>query len=76
MSLGKAQEWSMVYEPGVDRPGMMTVTLDGKTAMLTVPANRAPSPESLNRFGLCTSSIGGQAVKIYFDDLEATGLPK
>ncbi|OAI54251.1 hypothetical protein AYO47_00635 [Planctomyces sp. SCGC AG-212-M04] len=76
MSLGKAQEWSIVYEPAAEGPGTMTVTLDGKTAVMKVPANRAPALESLNRFGLCTSSIGGQAVKIYFDDVEATGLPK
>jgi hypothetical protein len=76
MSLGKPQEWSIVYDPAAEGPGTMTVTLDGKAAVMKVPANRAPSLESLNRFGLCTSSIGGQAVKIYFDDLEATGLPK
>jgi hypothetical protein len=50
------------------------VTLDGKTAVLKVPQNRAPNLDTLNRFGLCTSSIGGQAVKIYFDDIAATGL--
>jgi hypothetical protein len=76
MSLGQSQQWSIVYEPAVEGPGTMTVTLDGKTAMMHVPADRAPSVDSLTRFGLCTSSIGGQAVKIYFDDLEATGLPK
>ena len=69
MSLGKAQDVAAQAQP-------KTVTLDGKTAVMKVPANRAPALDPLNRFGLCTSSIGGQAVKIYFDDLEATGLPK
>lgn len=59
---GKAHSWTMLFEPGV---GTLTVTLDGQSAVVTVPVHRS----ALSRFGLFTIHPGGGQLKMYMDDI-------
>ena len=70
---GKNFEWSLVYDPsGNDGKGEMTVTLGTETVTLPLKPGQRKQGASLDRFGLFTSTAGGQMVKIYVDDLKYT----
>jgi hypothetical protein len=48
------------------------VMLGTETATLALKPDQKNQGASLNRFGFFTSTTGGQAVKIYLDDLKYT----
>ncbi len=73
---GKVLEWSLVYDPAANGGnGEMQVTLGSETVTLPLKPGLKAKGASLDRFGLFTSTAGGQMVKIYLDDLKYTAAP-
>jgi hypothetical protein len=67
---GKAQPFSIAYDPNANNGnGAVTVKLGEETFTHTYKQRQNTT---LDRFGLCTITTGGQVVKIYFDDLTYT----
>jgi len=67
---GKVFDWSLVYDPAANGGlGEMKVTLGDESATLSLKPGQKAAGASLDRFGLFTSTIGGQMVKLYLDDL-------
>ena len=63
----------MLYEPGGnDGKGEIKVTLGKETVVLPMKAGSKTEGAKFDRFGLFTSTIGGQLVRIYLDDLKYT----
>lgn len=70
---GKKYDWSFDYDPaGNGGNGEMRVTLGAESVTLDLKPGRKTQGASLDRFGLFTSTTGGQMVKIYLDDLKYT----
>jgi hypothetical protein len=70
---GKVYNWSLVYDPAAeDGNGAITVTLDKESVTLALKKGIKAQGGSFDRFGLFTSNIGGQIVRIYLDDLKYT----
>ncbi|MEA3208825.1 MAG: hypothetical protein QOE70_1882 [Chthoniobacter sp.] len=70
---GKVFDWSLLYDPAAnDGKGEMRVTLGTESVTLALKPGQKAQGASLDRFGLFTTNIGGQMVKIYLDDLEYT----
>jgi hypothetical protein len=73
---GKVFDWSFVYDPAAEKGnGAIRVTLGDESVTLGLRPGRKAECSSLDRFGMFTSTIGGQMVKIYVDDLEYTAAP-
>jgi hypothetical protein len=63
----------MSYNPTANSGnGEMQVMLGNETVTLTLKKNVQSEGARLDRFGLLTSPIGGQLVRIYLDDLKYT----
>jgi len=72
---GKVFAWSLVYDPAANGgQGEMRVTLGKETVRLGLKPGQKAQGASLDRFGLFTSTAGGQLVRIFLDDLEYTAL--
>jgi hypothetical protein len=70
---GKAYAWSLVYDPTANRgQGAIRVTLGRETATFALKKGLKAQGARFDRFGLFTSNIGGQLVRIFFDDLKYT----
>jgi hypothetical protein len=70
---GKTYDWSLTYDPTANNGnGEIRVTLGNESVTLTLKRGLKAEGATLDRFGLFTSTIGGQMVKIYFDELEYT----
>lgn len=70
---GRPMSWSLDYDPSADNgQGSIVVKLGDKTVALDVTRHARGEGAHFDRFGLFTSDIGGQLVRIYFDDLEYT----
>lgn len=70
---GKAYDWSLVYDPAAnDGNGEMRVMLGADNVALALRPGQKNQGASLDRFGLFTSTTGGQMVKLYLDDLKYT----
>jgi hypothetical protein len=70
---GKVLEWSLVYDPITNNGnGEIRVTLGDESVTLPLRPGQKAEGANLDRFGLMTSNIGGQMVKILFDDLKYT----
>jgi hypothetical protein len=70
---GKAYAWSLAYEPGAaGGQGAIRVTLGGESVTLVLGKGIKAEGARFDRFGLFTSTIGGQVVRIFVDDLEYT----
>jgi hypothetical protein len=70
---GKLYEWSLVYDPAAEGGnGAATVTLGGESVTLPLKKGVKAQGARFDRFGLFTSDIGGQIVRIYLDDLKYT----
>ena len=70
---GRVLDWSLVYDPaGNDGAGEMRVTLGSESVTLALKPGQKAQGARLDRFGLFTSTAGGQMVKIYLDDLTYT----
>ncbi|MDB6120235.1 MAG: Zinc carboxypeptidase [Verrucomicrobiaceae bacterium] len=67
---GKMFEWSLLYDPEAnDGKGEMRATLGDESVTLALQPGQKAQGATMDRFGLFTSTSGGQMVKIYFDDL-------
>ncbi|HLW67741.1 MAG TPA: hypothetical protein VKS79_20660 [Gemmataceae bacterium] len=70
---GKVYDWTLVYNPAAESGnGAITVTLDKESVTLPLKKGVKAQGASFDRFGVFTSNIGGQIVRIYFDDLKYT----
>ena len=70
---GKVHDWSLVYEPTAEGGnGAITVTVDKGAVTLALRKGIKAQGARFDRFGLFTSNIGGQIVRIYLDDLKYT----
>ncbi len=70
---GQVYDWSLVYDPTAsDGNGTVTVTLGNQSETLALKAGLKAQGGIFDRFGLFTPAIGGQSVRIYFDDLSYT----
>ena len=70
---GKAFDWLLVYDPTANGgSGEMRVTLGTETVTLALKPGQKNRGANLDRFGLFTSTTGGQMVKLYLDDLKYT----
>ena len=70
---GKTYHWSLSYDPTAqDGLGAIRVTLGDESVTLTLMKGAKAQTAIFDRFGLFNSSIGGQVVKIYLDDLQYT----
>ena len=70
---GKSYNWSIVYDPAANHGnGEVTTTLGDQSVTLALKPGRKAAGASLDRFGFFTTTIGGQMVKLYCDDLEYT----
>jgi hypothetical protein len=67
---GKLFEWSLRYDPAANGGlGQMRVTLGSESATLDLKKGQKAEGASLDRFGIFTTTAGGQMVKVYLDDL-------
>lgn len=67
---GKLFDWSLIYDPAANGGnGEVRVTLGEESVTLPLKPGQKAQGAVLDRFGLFTSTIGGQMVKIYLDDL-------
>jgi hypothetical protein len=70
---GKVYDWSLLYDPAAgDGKGAVTVTLGKESVTLALKKGIKAQGARFDRFGLFTSNIGGQIVRVYFDDLKYT----
>ncbi len=70
---GKVYDWSLVYDPAAEGGnGAVTVTLDKEAVTLPLKKGLKAQGARFDRFGLFTSNVGGQIVRIYLDDLKYT----
>ncbi len=73
---GKLFDWSLIYDPAANGgQGEMRVTLGTQSVTLALKRGQKAKGAQLDRFGLFTSTAGGQMVKIYLDDLSYTAAP-
>src|SRR6185436_4142939 len=69
----KLFDWSLTYDPSANSGnGEIRVTLGDESVILPLKPGQKAQGASLDRFGLFTSTIGGQMVKIYLDQLTYT----
>jgi hypothetical protein len=72
---GKVFDWSLVYDPAANSgQGELRVTLGKETATLPLKKGVKAEGAHFDRFGLFNSTIGGQLVRIYLDDLKYTAM--
>lgn len=65
--------WSLVYDPAAEGGnGAIRVTLDSASVTLPLKQGLKAQDARFDRFGVFTSNIGGQIVRIYLDDLKYT----
>ena len=70
---GKVFNWSIKYSPGsTDRNGEISVTLGEDSVSLPVRPDHTVEGAQFDRFGIFTTTSGGQMVKVFFDDLNYT----
>jgi hypothetical protein len=72
---GQVYDWSLIYDPAAEGGnGAITVTLGKESVTLALKKGIKAQGASFDRFGLFTSNIGGQIVRIYLDDLKYTAM--
>ena len=70
---GKSYDWALVFDPAANEGnGEMRVTLGTNSVALVLKPGQKNQGANLDRFGFFTSTTGGQAEKIYLDDLKYT----
>jgi hypothetical protein len=69
----KVYDWTLTYDPMAEGGlGSIRVTLGTESVTLTLRKGMKAEGAKFDRFGLFTSNIGGQIVKVYLDDLTYT----
>ncbi|HEV2294781.1 MAG TPA: ATP-grasp domain-containing protein [Tepidisphaeraceae bacterium] len=70
---GKSHDWTLEYVPaGADGQPRITVTLDGQPYSVALPPEDKAAGAHFNRFGIITTHVDGNGLKVYFDDLTYT----
>ena len=70
---GKVYDWSLIYDPAAnDGKGEIRVNLGKESVTLPLKAGIKAQGANFDRFGLFTSTVGGQLVRIFLDDLTYT----
>jgi hypothetical protein len=70
---GRSHMFTLDYTPPRESdPGSLTLSMDGITARLDLPQGEVLASTRFDRFGIVTTSIDGNAQRIYFDDLRFT----
>lgn len=70
---GKTYDWSLIYDPAANGgKGEVRVTLGKESVTLALKDGVKAQGGRFDRFGLFTSTAGGQLVRIYLDDLKYT----
>jgi hypothetical protein len=70
---GKVFDWSLTYDPAASGgQGELRVTLGQETVTLRLKPGQKAEGARLDRFGLFNSTVGGQLVRIFLDDLQYT----
>ncbi len=69
----KVYDWKLTYDPAAEQGrGAIQVKLGDETVTAALRPGQKEEGATFDRFGVFTSNIGGQMVKIYFDDLKYT----
>jgi len=71
----KVCRWSLVYDPAAEAGrGAIEAALGDQTVRLPLQegVRKSAHDARLDRFGLWTSTAGGQVVRVYFDDIRYT----
>lgn len=69
----RSYDWTLRYEPaGTNSSGRIVVMLGDESVSMLLSKQKTPEGTSFDRFGLFTSTIGGQMVRIFVDDLQYT----
>jgi len=67
----------LVYDPAAEGgQGAIHVTLGKESVTLVLKKGIKAQGARFDRFGLFTSTIGGQVVRIFLDDLKYTDRPR
>ena len=67
---GRDFDWSLVYDPSANGGnGEILVKLGSESVTLALKPGLKKQGASMDRFGMFTSTIGGQMVRIFLDDL-------
>ena len=70
---GKVFDWTLIYDPAANGGnGEMRVTLGKESVTLALKPGQKAHGANLDRFGLFTSTAGGQMLKLFIDDLTYT----
>ena len=70
---GVARDWSFEYDPdAAGGKGAITVTLDGKSAVLELKDGHKSTGAAFNRFGIVSNWVDGNGQVVYLDDLTYT----
>jgi hypothetical protein len=70
---GKTFDWTLSYDPTANAgQGEIAVRLGSEFVTLAMKPKLETEGARFDRFGLFTSTIGGQMVKVYLDDLHYT----
>jgi hypothetical protein len=70
---GTVYQWSLVYDPAAQGgKGEIRVTLGKESVTLPLKQGSKAEGGRFDRFGLFTSPVGGQLVRIFLDDLKYT----
>jgi hypothetical protein len=71
---GKSRDFSIRYDPQAnDGLGRITVTLDGESVQLDLPAGHKADGARFDRFGILSwQSFGGHFLEVFYDDMEYT----
>jgi hypothetical protein len=69
----QSHDWSLRYDPaGATGHGRITVTLDGESTTLDLPAGDKSRGTTFDRFGIVTPWIDGNSQDVYWDDITYT----
>lgn len=72
---GKVYDWSLVYDPtAAGGKGEIRLTLGMESVSLVLKKGVKTQGASFDRFGMFTSTIGGQVVRLFLDDLKYTAV--
>ncbi len=70
---GKVFDWSLTYDPAANGGnGEMRVMLGDESVTLALKPGQKAEGATFDRFGMFNSTIGGQMVKFYVDDVSYT----
>ncbi len=70
---GTVHRWSLAFTPATQgTPGRLKVSLDGQASEVEIPSGPNADTAALDRFGIVSTWVDGNAQQVYFDDLTYT----